>query len=748
MKYLVEHSPCAPPNVAPVESTIETPPFSILLCTPSHFFCFFALAVLCFGSSCEGELLERFTESPVNVPSFDTIALTYPTTLRDESIADTYFGYPVVDSYRWLESDTTTKVRSWAADQQRLSNNYLQEVPFRAAIAERLQALGSFRKSGLPSFQGSHYYYRYNNGSWAENVLVRARSLKDSITIVLNPNTWSAGGDYTLGRYAFSEDGRYLAYEQQAKDGYSSVIRIVDLQEQTALPDKLEVRGLTSLDWYGDGFYYTSFPTGSPTEPQLFHQLFFHRLGATQVRDELVFADYRTPDRRIIAFADTASQCLVLEVRGNGYGNAVYFRPLNSEDPSFTPIVESLDDRFEWAGGTKDHLYFVTDYEAKQGRLLKVSIAQPGSGYWEDHIAGGADDMLAGWRRGNHWVIQYLRDAAHNVVLYDSLGEQVRRIHLPERGSFTGLSTGKSQQELYFGVSSFLRPETVYRLDLDRYRSALVFSAEPSLKAEEYQLSLKWAPSYDDDTSLPVFLLHQNNLDLTKPHPTLLLAAGPTGDPLVPEWNLSGHLLIPAAIEQGMIVAVANIRGSSGFGRSWKQAGLLRQQQTRLDDLQALAEYLLSQPFVAREKLAVYGAGQAGTLVAATLNQRPDLFAVAIAENGWYDLLRYQNFRGSVPQLPVFGTSQDSLQTNHLLSYSPIHNTLPNKFPASLLLYDPATSVGVPLHSRKLAAELQYQQRGPAPILLYRADEDQPDKHPLGVAALSFLFYQTQTLWK
>ena len=751
MKYPVEHSPCAQPLLAPVETTIQTSRFSVLLSYRSQIYGIFLCGIFCLASGCEEASLENLVGGQTEVFSFDTIEVTYPNTLRDGAVADRYFGYPVSDPYRWLESDTSAQVRKWVVAQQNTTTNYIDEVPFRVAIAKRLQELQTYRRAGLPSFHGEHYYYLYNKGSWAEDVLARSIGLKDSITVVLNPNSWDVGTNYRLGHYAFSLDGRYLAYEQQAKNGQHSIIRVVDLEERTSLPDSLQVEGLTTLDWYGDGFFYTTFPKGPPSAPRLFHRLYFHRLGTAQRTDDLVFTDYRDPERRITAYTDTASQCLVLEVRGNGMGNAVYFRSLKSDDPSFTPIEESLDYRFEWAGGTADHLYFVTDYRANQGKLLKVSIEQPAPGFWEEHIPQGEDEMLGSWRMGNHWIVKYLRDATHNVVLYDSLGERVRRMHLPEPGSFTGLSAGKSPSELFFGVSSFFRPETVYRLDLERYRSALVYNAVPDFKGADYQLSLQWISSYDD-TNLPILLLHKKSLNLAEPHPTLLIGAGKEGEPLVPNWNPTGHFLIPAALEQGMVVAVANLRGSYGFGRNWRQEGRLRQQQTRLDDLQAVAEYLREQPFVAAERLAVYGAGQGGTLVAATLNQRPDLFSVVIAENGWYDMLRYHQFRGAVPQLPVFGSSLDSLQADHLLSYSPLHNAAPSKFPATLLLSNPYNSSGVPLHSRKLAAELQYQQRGYQPTLLYTKSVDQSMEQTKadswGVAALSFLFYQTQTVWK
>lgn len=746
MEYPADCSPSSTPPEC-VRSALSTRTVTPLFrMVPLSYVCLLSLFVL---SGCEFSDLEEAVEGLGQTQRFDPIELTYPNTFRDTAVLDDYFGYTISDHYRWLEVDQSQSVVDWSTKQNALTQHYLQQVPFTNSISQRLGQLATYYRRGTPTYHAGYYYFKYNPGDWPQDALARAEQLTDSVTIVLNPNTWAAGPNYELGRYAFSADGRFLTYEQQHPNKEESTLRLVDLLESEALEDEIRVWGLSTLSWYKGGFYYTTFPGPSSGSPQQFHRLFYHQLGARQTQDELVFADHRFPERRITAYPDTLSQSLVLELRGDGPGNAAYFRPLDSEDPSFIPLTENLDYRFEWAGGTSQHLHFVTDLDADKGRLIKVNKTQPEPLYWEDVIAERGDVIGAVWHYANQWIVDYWRDATSHVLLFSEQGRELRRLHLPEPGTITEFSTGKSAQELFFGFTTYLRPETVYRLDADTYRSALLYSPHPNFKAEDYLLRQEWVTAYDD-TPLPVFILHRKDLPMTQPQLTLLVNTQNQKQAQLPHWNATGSLLIPAVLEQGGVVVLANLRGSTGFGRSWQRDGRRTLQQQALDDLQAVGEYLREQSYVSPERLAVYGYGVGATLATATLNQRPDLFTAAVAENGWYDLLNYHQFPGSLAYQDQFGTVRDSLECDHVLSYSPLHNAVPNKFPATLLLSSGNSAPAVPLHSRKLAAELQAQQKGQAPILWYSGSgEDAEAKENTRAAAiLAFLVYQTKTTWQ
>lgn len=749
MKYQVNDQLCATPM--PGNTPTITTKCSLLVFFSSLKYFLSMLPLLLLTTACGLDQIEEAVGLGTEV-SFDTIALSYPATATNTDVVDQYFGYTVADPYRWLENGQDERVRTWSAAQQQNTDQYLQQIPFRAAITEELNQLSAFQQYGLPQYQGQFYYLRYNDGSWPKPVLARVQQFTDSVTVVLNPNTWPAGATYELGAFAFSADGRYLVYEQRPVQGEESILRIVDVQDRTRFEDAVQVRGLTSLNWHEQGFYYTTYPEPAAGKPQSFHQLRFHALGTHAGKDELVFADYRNPESRITAFVDTTSHQLVLEVEGQGLGNAAYFRALDSDDPSFTPLVEHQDYRFRFAGGSATDLYFVTDLQADNGRLIKVKIDQPERRYWEDLLAEQQTDVLQeAWYFSGQWMVHYLRDATSFVLLLDENGQETRRVFMPESGTLAGVSRGKHSQELFFSFTSFLRPPTIYRLDLNQYRSALLYAPHPGFKAEDYQMQLKWVRAYDD-VSIPVFLLHRKDLVVSEGHFTLLLAAGSDANPLVPAWNPTGQMLVPAILAQGGVVAVANVRGSNGFGRQWRNAGILERAQKRLDDVQAVAEYLREQSYVDPNKLTAYGAGAGATLVMASLNQRPDLFTAVAAESGWYDLLRYHQFPGAAEQYASFGTSQDSLQNDHLLSYSPLHNVVPSKFPATFLLAPKVTEGGVPLHARKLAAAMQAQQVGAAPILLAQDAADEAEvttnDNTFGADLLSFLFYQTKTTWK
>lgn len=693
------------------------------------------------------------SEAPSSV-SFRNIQLQYPPSPRDTTVTDTYCGKTVADPYRWLEDDHSEATASWVRNQQRLAKAYFEEIPYRDAFARRLAELWDFPRQGRPEYRGDYYYSFSNNGRQNQDVLTRTASLRDTFQTVLDPNSWSAGGTAAMGEHAYSEDGTLLAYQVSEAGSDWRNILVYDLEKGRALEDTLRWVKFSAIAWHDDGFYYSRYPEPS-AESRLsgvneFHQLYFHRVGQSQAEDELVFADRRHPRRNVRAETDQAERFLVLSVTESTSGNALYFEDLSLKArEGFVPVVEDFEHDYELVGSVADKLLVLTNDGAPRRRLVQISSRRPERDFWEEIIPERSDVLQDVELIGDKLIATYLHDASHRILIFNLAGKELKALKLPSLGTVTGFSPGR-RDEAFFGFTSFTQPETVYRLQLSDFSTSIFERPRVAFASSEYETKQVWYESHDG-TSVPMFIIHKKGLEPDGETPTLLYGYGGFNISILPRWNLTRLLLIPAVLENGGIAAVANIRGGGEFGAAWHDGGRLENKQNVFDDFQAAAEYLIAQGYTNSEKLGIYGRSNGGLLVGACLTQRPDLYKVAIPAVGVLDMLRYQNFTIGWAWAADYGLSTDSTMCDYLLSYSPLHNVEALRYPATLITTADHDDRVAPAHSFKFGATLQRQQQGEAPIVL-RIDENtghgagKPvDKRIAeGADVMAFLWYNLQ----
>lgn len=649
-----------------------------------------------------------------NIALANTIIVQYPETYQDSTEVSFYGETEVVDPFRWLEYEYSPSVNHWVKSQQSLSRKYFDSLPEKWLVEQRLKDLWSYERRGLPQKKGAYYYQFANEGLEEQDILYRSQSIEGPFEELFDPNTLSENGAVSIDQYHFREDGKLLALQLSSFGSEWKTIRVLDLSTGRLLPDVIEEVKFSNVAWYADGFFYSRFPSAQHYDRSIkngFHQLYYHELGSSQDNDEVVFADRIFAYRNADAVTSIDERFLVLNLRESPDKNAVYFRSLSAGSAEFIPIYSSFEHDFEWVGGYGNKLLFRTTHEAERGRLIQVSTNKPSAEYWEEVIPEQKGVLRDVYLYGNKLVTHYLEEAKSKLYVYSLSGKLLYQVDLKPLGlgAVTRISGNPENNEAFLGYASFNFPERIYRLNLNNGVLEPYFRPKIDFEAADYEVQQVTYESYDG-VPVSMFIIHRKGLRLSGDHPTLLLAVGGMEGDAVPRFNMTGLQLIPAILEHDGVCAVANIRGNTEKGDAWHKAGQLHKKQNSFDDFQAAAEYLIANKYTSAQKLAVYGSGNGGLVVGASLTQRPDLFRVSVPARGFFDMLRYDRFAAAWMWAQEYGESQKPEDFSYLYAYSPLHNVARNRYPATLIMTAEHDDRVVPAHAYKFTAALQALQ--------------------------------------
>jgi len=660
------------------------------------------------------------SSSPISSTDPSAAPFAYPEARRSEQ-ADDYHGTVVADPYRWLEDPDSPETRAWVEAENALTFGFLEQIPARAAIQERLTRLWDFERYGTPSLQGGRYFYGRNDGLQPQGVLYVAETLDAAPRVLLDPNTLSPDGTVALAGSAVSEDGKYLAYGLSAagSDWTEWHVRDVDTGEDRA--DVLRWVKFSGASWAkdGSGFYYSRYDAPREGEElqqaNYFQKLYFHALGTEQSADVLV---YERPDEKEWGFGGYVSedgQYLIISIRqGTERKNRVYFKPLSSPDAPVVALLDGFDASYSFLGSDGGVFWFRTDSDAPRGRVIAVDTQNPDPAHWREVIPE-ADETLEGVSLvGERFIAAYLQDAATLVKVFRLDGAFERPVDLPGLGSAGGFGGKRAQAETFYSFTSYTSPTTIYRYDIPTGQSTVFRRPTVDFDADAFETTRVFYAS-KDGTRIPLFLTHRKGLALDGRNPTYLYGYGGFDISLTPSFSPA----VAAWLEMGGVFAVANLRGGGEYGQAWHDAGRRDKKQNVFDDFICAAEWLIDNKHTSPPKLAIGGGSNGGLLVGACLTQRPDLFGACLPAVGVLDMLRFQNFTIGWAWTSDYGSSNNAEDFAYLLAYSPLHNLESGMaYPATLITTGDHDDRVVPAHSFKFAAALQAAQGGSAPALI------------------------------
>jgi len=659
------------------------------------------------------------TENASGAPS-----IVYPETKKSDTVDD-YFGTKVPDPYRWLEDDTAVSpaVASWVEAENSVTFAYLEKIPYRGKIKDRLTQLYNYPKYSAPARRGDYFYFTKNDGLQNQSVWYRQKGLDGMPEVLLDPNKLSADGTTRLGGFALSKNGKYVAYGVSKGGSDWNDVYVMDVDTKRVEPEHVEWMKASGISWQGDGFYYSRYPAPEKghelTSKNENHQVFYHKVGTSQADDVKVYEDAANPQRfhGVGASDDERYAFLSISDRGKGKkGNAVFYRDLSQPGNTFIPIVAEIgDDSYSVIDNVGDKFLVFTDHKAPNGRVFLFDPKNPDEKNWKDVLPEKPEPLDNASVVGGKLFVTYLKDVASRAYVYSLDGKLENEIKLPGLGEVSGFNGRGDDKFTFYTFTTFNFPPTIYKYDIATKTSTLFRQPEiPGFKSGDYETSQVFFNS-KDGTRVPMFLVHKKGIKLDGNNPTLLYGYG--GFNVTNSPGFSSLRL--ALLEQGVVYASANMRGGGEYGEQWHEAGTKLKKQNVFDDFIAAAEYLIAKKYTSPARLAIQGGSNGGLLVGAVSNQRPELFKAVVEQAGVMDMLRFHKFTIGWNWVADYGSSDNEAEFKALYAYSPIHNVKPGvKYPATLITTADHDDRVVPAHNFKYAAVLQAAQGGSNPILI------------------------------
>lgn len=642
----------------------------------------------------------------------------YPETKKSAD-ADTYFGTKVNDPYRWLEDDLSEETKDWVQRQNKVTQDYLSKIPFRAAIQKRLTELWNYEKYSAPFKEGEYTYFYKNDGLQNQYVLYRQKG-NGQPEVFLDPNKFSKDGTTSLAGISFTKDGSLCAY--QISEGGSDWRKVIVLDTRTKkmMDDTLVDVKFSGLSWKNnEGFYYSSYDKpkeGSQLSGKTqHHKLYFHKLGNPQSSDKLIFGGAETPRRYVGGSVTEDQQYLVISAANATYGNELYLQSLKEPHAPIVPMVTGFESEHDVVYSEDGKLYILTNAGAPNRRVAVTEATQPAITNWQPLIPQTQYPMSVS-SCGGRLFVTFLKDAVSEVKQYDLNGQELDVVTLPGLGTASGFGGKKEDKELYYSFTSYVYPPTIFRYDIKTGKSEVYKKSGVKFDPEQYESKQVFYPSFPDGTSVPMIITYKKGLQLTGKNPVMLYGYGGFNVSLTPSFSVSNLVFM----ENGGVYAVANLRGGGEYGDDWHNMGTKRQKQNVFNDFISAAQYLINQKYTSSDYLAIAGGSNGGLLVGACMTQRPELFKVCFPAVGVLDMLRYHKFTAGAGWAYDYGTADESEEMfKYLLKYSPVHNVKEGTcYPATMVTTADHDDRVVPAHSFKFAAALQAAQGCDKPTLI------------------------------
>ncbi len=652
-------------------------------------------------------------------------ALPYPVAQRGD-VVEYYAGTRVADPYRWMEALDSKDVADWVKASNSVTKPYLAALPLRDELNSRLKELWNYPRVSVPYVKGGNLFYARNTGLQRQAPIFMRTGVTSEPALVIDPNAISEDGSLSLSEWMPSPDGSLLGYGLAEGGADWMTVHVRDVASRRDLPDEVKWMRFSNISWTIDnkGFFYSRYPEppkGKVLEAALSgHALYYHRVGTSQTDDKLVYERKELPGWIVIGdVTEDGRYLLVSMFEGSENKNSLYYADLGrSATPNIAAAVKALasvnDAEYLPVGNKGATVFLRVDKDAPNRKIVAVDLTHPEPAAWKTIVPERHEAIESAAVIGDRLVVQYLVDVQSRILLFGLGGQPQGEVSLPGPGTAGQIRGRQDASQIWYSFSSVLTPSTVYRFEPSTHTSER-FEAPPSVfDATAYETRAQFATS-SDGTRVPFFVTARRNLVRDGSHPTMLYGYGGFSLSTLPSYRQD----IPAWLERGGIWVTASMRGGAEYGEAWHRAGMLEKKQNVFNDFIAVAEQLVKDKYTSPARLGIMGGSNGGLLVGAVMEQRPDLFAVALPTVGVMDMLRYDKFTGGALWATEYGSASNPAQFPFLIKYSPVHNIKSGTcYPATLITTADHDDRVVPSHSFKFAAKLQAAQGCDKPVLI------------------------------
>ena len=633
-----------------------------------------------------------------------------------DMVEESLHGVTVADPYRWLEEGDTSETRQWIAAQSAYGRGYLDSLPTREAVRERMAEILASGSVSTPVEAGGRYFYSRRDGDQDQPVVYMREGLDGEDRELLDPNAMSEDGTTTVDWYVPSKDGKLLTYGKSVEGTETSTMYILDLESGSELADVFPKVRFANPQWLkdGSGFYYSrpvDVESIGPGEELYDRRVFLHELGRSYADDPVVFGEGLEKAHIPDGILSDDERYLMLDTFLGWGRNHLYVRDRRTnrtvtiaEDGDFSYLGEILGDK----------LYLLTNRDAPRYRIVMVDLRRPEPEQWTTVVPESDAVIEFASIAGNRLFVGRMRDAHSELHSYQLDGTDERSIQLPGLGTVSAFTSKPSSDEAFFSFSSFVHAPTIYRIASEATEPEVWERVDSPVDSDAFDVRQVFYPS-KDGTKIPMYLIAKSGTPADGSVPGLLYGYGGFNIALTPSYST----WIFPWIEAGNLLAIANLRGGSEYGEEWHKAGMLGNKQNVFDDFIAAGEYLKAEGYVDPERLVIHGRSNGGLLVGAALTQRPDLWRAAVSGVPLLDMLRYDRFRMAKLWVSEYGSAENAEDFQWLHAYSPYHRVEQGQsYPATLIYTADSDSRVDPMHARKMVARLQAATSGKAPILL------------------------------
>lgn len=643
--------------------------------------------------------------------------IKYPPAKKVDHVDD-YHGTKVADPYRWLEDNNSEETKKWVEEENKITNDYLSQIPFREKIKERLTELWNYERYSAPSKKGEYYIFYKNDGLQEQSVVYIQKGLNGTPEVLLDPNKLSEDGSVSLSGLYFSKDNKYLSYGISRGGSDWQEFFAMDVQSKKLFDDHIKWAKFTGNAWYKDGFYYSQYDEPKAGEElkqsNEFQKLYYHKLGTPQSEDKLVIEDKENPKYGFGAGITDDQNYLIINVwEGSATNNLIWYKDL-ANDGSIVKLLNVFDAEYTMVDNIGGKFLMLTNLDAPNKKLVLIDLKNPAKENWVTIIPESKDVLQDVTRIGSKLIAVYLKDANNVVKVFDEAGKYLHDVQLPALGTVGGFSGKNEDTETFFTFTSFAYPPTIYKYDVANNKSELFRKSNVKFDMTGYETKQIFYTS-KDGAKVPLFIVHKKGLKLDGNNPTLLYAYGGFNISMQPSFSVTRIPLL----ENGAVYAMACLRGGNEYGEEWHKAGMLEKKQNVFDDFISAAAWLINNKYTSSDKLAIQGGSNGGLLIGAVMNQKPELFKVAFPMVGVMDMLRFHKFTIGWAWVPEFGSSDATDQFKYLFAYSPLHNLKSGtNYPATMVTTADHDDRVFPAHSFKYAAALQEMNGKKNPSLI------------------------------